>query len=170
MGDLAGSEGSFDGGFEDFYAVQYPMLVRLLMGMTGSVAVAEDLAQDALVAAHRSWSSLQDFDRPDLWTRRVATNRAISRRRRLVAEVAALGRVRARTSGSVENAHGDERVWDAVRALPRTQAAAIVLWAVEGLTHAEIGEVLACSAETARTHTRRARERLAKTLGGSDGG
>jgi DNA-directed RNA polymerase specialized sigma24 family protein len=35
---------------------------------------------------------------------------------------------------------------------------------VEPLTFAEIGEVLGCSGETARTHLRRARERLATTL------
>jgi DNA-directed RNA polymerase specialized sigma24 family protein len=41
----------------------------------------------------------------------------------------------------------------------------VVLWAVEGLTLADIGEVLGCSAETARTHLRRARQRLGATLG-----
>jgi DNA-binding CsgD family transcriptional regulator len=39
-----------------------------------------------------------------------------------------------------------------------------VLWAVEGLTLPEIGEVLGCSGETARTHLRRARARLGPSL------
>jgi DNA-directed RNA polymerase specialized sigma24 family protein len=58
----------------------------------------------------------------------------------------------------------DEPVWVEVRKLPRRQAAALVLWAVEGLTFAEIGEVLGCSGETARTHLRRAQDRLASSL------
>ncbi len=58
----------------------------------------------------------------------------------------------------------DERIWSEIRQLPRRQAAAMVLWAVEGLAHAEIGAALNCSAETARTHIRRARETLQRTL------
>jgi DNA-directed RNA polymerase specialized sigma24 family protein len=63
-----------------------------------------------------------------------------------------------------EELNVDEPVWSEVRKLSRGQAAALVLWAVEGLTFAEIGDVLGCSGETARTHLRRARERLGSSL------
>lgn len=153
--------------FDRFYRAQYAPLVRLLVGMTGRSGIAEELAQEALLVAYRNWSRVHALDRPDLWLRRVAVNRAISVHRRLVAEVAALGRVRAARPPQVEGPDRarDDRLWAAVRQLPRTQAAAVVLWAVEGLTLAEIGEVLGCSAETARTHLRRARARLGATLG-----
>jgi RNA polymerase sigma-70 factor (ECF subfamily) len=106
---------------------------------------------------------VRTLDRPDLWLRRVAVNRAISTHRRLVAELAALGRVRA-PSVSESPVPADERIWTEVRRLPRKQAVAVVLWAVEGFGHAEIGEALDCSAETARTHIRRARETLSRRV------
>jgi RNA polymerase sigma factor (sigma-70 family) len=152
-----------DRGFEEFYTSEYGRIVRLMFGLCGRWSLAEELAQESMLATHRNWDRVQTLDRPDLWVRRVAVNRAISMRRRLVAELAALGRVR------VPSMHEsplpvDEKIWREIRRLPRRQAAAMVLWAVEGLAHAEIGEALGCSAETARTHVRRARETLQKTV------
>lgn len=163
--DAAGAGGAARASFEEFFRAEYAALVRLMVGTTGRVGVAEELAQDALLAAHRRWSTVRSLDRPELWVRRVAINRAISRHRRVLAEVAALTRVRADTAAAGSDVEPDDDLWRAVRALPRRQAAAIVLSAVSGFTLAEIGEVLGCSAETARTHLRRARERLAHNLG-----
>jgi DNA-directed RNA polymerase specialized sigma24 family protein len=120
--------------FERFYEQEYGPIVCLLVGMTGRWPLAEELAQEALLSAYRQWPRVQRLDRPDLWLRRVAINRAVSTRRRLVAELAALARVRA---GPVPH---DRVAFD------------------------EIGEVLGCSGETARTHFRRARERLGTLL------
>lgn len=149
--------------FDDFYKVEYGRIVRLMFGLTGRWPLAEELAQESMLSAHRNWVRVRTLDRPDLWLRRVAVNRAISTHRRLVAELAALGRVRA-PSVSELPLPADERIWSEIRRLPRKQAVAVVLWAVEGLGHAEIGEALDCSAETARTHIRRARETLRRTV------
>jgi RNA polymerase sigma factor (sigma-70 family) len=151
--------------FERFYRCEYGRVVRLLAGMTGRWALAEELAQEAFLSAYRQWPRLQELDRPDLWLRRVAINRAVSAHRRLVAELAVLARVRAAQGVQDRDVTIDDGpVWSEVRKLPRRQAAALVLWAVEGLTFAEIGDVLGCSGETARTHLRRARERLGSSL------
>lgn len=152
--------------FEAFYLAEYPKVVRLLVGLTGRIHVAEELAQETMLSAHKRWSRVGTMDRPDLWLRRVAVNRAISVHRRTLAEASAMTRLRSRplhTAGDTADATEpiDERLWSDIRQLPRRQSAALVLWAVEGLTFDEIGEVLKCSGETARTHLRRARQRLA---------
>jgi DNA-directed RNA polymerase specialized sigma24 family protein len=67
-----------DNGFERFYRCEYAGVVRLLVGMTGRRALAEELAQEALLSAYRDWPRVQGLDRPDLWLRRVAINRAVS--------------------------------------------------------------------------------------------
>ena len=139
-------------GFDEFYKVEYGRIVRLMFGLTGRWPLAEELAQESMLSAHRNWERVRTLDRPDLWLRRVAVNRAISTHRRLVAELAALGRVRA-PSVSELPPPADERIWSEIRRLPRKQPVAVVLWAFEGLGHAEIGEALDCSTETARTHT-----------------
>lgn len=146
--------------FEDFYRVQYPRLARVLFGMTGRWTLAEELTQEVLLTSYRRWARVRRLDRPDLWVRRVAINRAVSLHRRLVTEAAVL--LRLRTTIEVPPVHvaDDQPLWDAVAALPRRQAAALVLSEVDGYTLDEVGQMLGCSAETARTHVRRARERL----------
>jgi RNA polymerase sigma-70 factor (ECF subfamily) len=146
--------------FEHFYRSEYGSVVRVVFGITGRWAVAEEMAQESMLAAHRNWERVGALDRPDLWLRRVAINRAISARRRLSAELSALTRVRAGSDRTEVLAVEDQFVWLHVQRLPRRQAAVLVLWAVEQRTLAEIGEVLGCSDETARTHLRRARARL----------
>lgn len=159
-----GRRGFVDSSFELFFDEQYPRLVRVLLGLTGRDSLAEELSQEALLSAHRDWQRVRTLDRPDLWLRRVGVNRAISARRRLVSELAAIARVRPPSASVGESSVEDAYVWDHVRRLPRRQAAAMVLWAVEQLSFDEVGEVLGCSGETARTHLRRAREALKRSL------
>ncbi len=146
--------------FDAEYAERYAPLVRLLWSLTGSWAVAEEIAQEAFVAAYRSWATVSVLDRSDLWIRRVAINRAVSVHRKLVSEAAALTRVRAPHAVEPRFSGEDEQLWRAVRRLPRRQAAAVVLSTVEGLTAEEVGSVLGCSGETARTHIRRGLAKL----------
>ena len=146
---LAGSQ------FDDFYRSQYPCIARLLYGLTGRWALSEELTQESMLEAHRRWDHVHALDRPDLWLRRVAINKAISARRRLIAELAAIARIRAQRDVEDTASPGDQQVWREIRKLPRRQAAAIVLWAVEDLPLRDIGDALGCSEETARTHIRR---------------
>ncbi|MFP4513400.1 MAG: RNA polymerase sigma factor, partial [Acidimicrobiales bacterium] len=125
--------------FERFYRAEYPKVVRTLVGLTGRRSVAEELAQEAMLSAYGRWARLQAMDRPDLWVRRVAVNRAISTHRRVIAEVAAVARVKARGVEVAAPADPDDHLWAQVRALPARQRAALVLWAVEGFTFDEVG-------------------------------
>ena len=151
--------------FDAEYAEGYAPLVRLLWSLTGRWAVAEEIAQEAFVAAYRSWPTVSVLDRSDLWIRRVAVNRAVSVHRKLVSEAAALTRVRASHAVEPKFSGEDDQLWSAVQRLPRRQAAAVVLSTVEGLTAEEIGSVLGCSGETARTHMRRGLAKLRDLLG-----
>lgn len=166
--EQAGVELVPDDAFEDFYRTQYPALAKMLYGMTGRWTVAEELAQEAMLAAHRDWSKVSGLARPGMWVRRVAINWAVSAHRRVLTEVALVARLRATPSAPPEHPAEDRAVWAAVRDLPRRQAAAFVLSAADGLTFDEIGEVLGCSGETARTHARRARDQLRLKLAKED--
>lgn len=150
--------------FEPFYLREYAGVVRSVYGLTGRWSLAEEVAQEAMLAAFRRWEVVAVMDRPDLWVRRVALNRAISLHRRFVSEARALVRVRGLHSEVHWDAEEDQELWAQVRRLPRTQAAAVVLAAVEQRTAAEIAVVLKCSPETARTHLRRGRDRLAQLV------
>jgi RNA polymerase sigma-70 factor (ECF subfamily) len=149
--------------FDEFFAVGYPRLVRSLTALTGRRAVAEEIAQEAMFEAYRRWRTVSELDRPDLWVRRVAMNRSISLHRRVVSEAAALARVATWRASEVVVELSDPELWVAVRRLPARQRSALVL-SVEGYSAREIGEILGCAEETAQTHVRRGRARLAELL------
>ena len=73
--------------FGTFYRREYPAVATLTMVLTRSRQAAEDIAQDSFLKAHRDWDRVGNFDNPEGWVRRVATNLAMSRFRRLRAEM-----------------------------------------------------------------------------------
>jgi RNA polymerase sigma-70 factor (ECF subfamily) len=58
----------------------------------------------------------------------------------------------------------DREILEAVRSLPARQRAAVVLHYFEDLPTQEIGQLLGCSAATARVHIHRGRRHLAEIL------
>ena len=147
---------------EALYVVEHRRLLRVAFVMTGSMAVAEDLVQDVFVQAHRHRDHVLGLERPDAWLRRVLVNRARSRWRRLVVEARPVsGRRDTEVLAMSESAH---ELWDAVRSLPPRQRAVVALVFLEDRTVTDAARVLGCAEETARTHLRRALDRLAKTL------
>lgn len=151
--------------FDAFYASQYGPLVRLAWASCGRVALAEELAQDALAEAWRRWDSVAAMERPNLWVRRVLLNRSVSawRRRRVEANVAPRLATRDRVEPVLPEP--DAALWAAVRSLPQRQRQLMVLIAAEDRSLVEAALALGISEDTARTHLRRARARLAATLG-----
>ena len=154
--------------FDRFFRAQLRPLLALAYALSGNRSVAEDLAQDALLAAFKDWARVQELDNPGAWVRRVVANRAISNlRRRIVETTAMLTKLRLRDEeGSTIGAlSGDnEHVWAAIRALPRRQAQVITLRTLDRSTVAEIADVLEISEAAASTHLRRARQTLARQL------
>ena len=152
--------------FDDFYRAEYSSVVGLAYAMTGNRWVAEDLAQDAFIAAQRSWDKIREYEQPGAWVRRVLANRSISRFRRLRTEKWALPRLAAAESSTSlpdVSAHADE-IWEMVRKLPRRQAQVTALTFVDGCSLQEIGEILEMSPFTAKTHLQRAKTALAEQL------
>jgi DNA-directed RNA polymerase specialized sigma24 family protein len=78
--------------FEDFYVREYPAVVGLAYALSGSRWGAEDLAQEAFLAAHRQWDRIGSYDQPGAWVRRVVANLSVSSFRRRAAEAKALAR------------------------------------------------------------------------------
>jgi len=155
------------GDFEAFWRAEYPAIVRITYALTGRRHVAEELAQDAFVAAYRHWAEISSYDRPGAWVRRVATNAAISSLRRRSAELRAITRLGLRRPppSVVEIPEPDAQVWSALRSLPRRQSQVLALMVVDDLSVSEVAKVLQVSEDTVRTHARRGREALARRLG-----
>jgi RNA polymerase sigma factor (sigma-70 family) len=152
--------------FEHFYREQRRSLVTLAYAVSGSRLAAEDLAQEALLAAYENWDAIKSKQEPVAWVRRILLNKATSAYRRRMAEARALAR-RPQDLDSVPfpEVTGDiDRIWREVRRLPRRQTQVIALVYVEHLTVTEIAATLQCSKESVNTHLRRARATLAHIL------
>src|SRR5690606_22344934 len=118
--------------FDRFYREQRPSIVALAAAIAGHAA-AEEIAQEALLRAHRDWARIERYDKPGAWVRRVAINLAASQRRRRSSERRATARV---AQGRALPAPPPEvdGFWGLVRLLPPRQAAAVALHYLEDLS------------------------------------
>src|SRR5215467_9099943 len=111
--------------FDEFYAGAAARLIRHGYALTGDMAEAQDIAQEAFARAWQRWSVVRDCDSPEAWVRRVATNLAASRWRRI--------RVARAAAGKPAEPHAPEVSTDTValvsglRTLPERQRTALVL-------------------------------------------
>jgi RNA polymerase sigma-70 factor (sigma-E family) len=151
-------------GFEALYAGSYDRLVRLARLSSADGVPAEEIVQDAFMAAHRRWPSISSYDMPSMWLRRVVANRSASTVRRRVAEARALTRVATWANRPDPLPEQHDELWRAVRRLPPQQAKALLLRYVDDRTVAETASILGCSEGTAKTHLHRARRSLAGAL------
>lgn len=135
-----------------------PQLVGVLSLQVGSAAVAEELAQEALVRVWERWPRVRELDAPQGWVHRVGLNLARSWWRRRLAEQRAYRRHGAGGEPVAEG--GDVGVRQAVAGLPRRQREALVLTVVAGYSTAETGEVMGCAPGTVKALCAQARQRL----------
>lgn len=159
------SEVRVPGSFELLYQRDYAAVVGLVYGMTGSRWVAEDVAQEAFLRAHRDWARVGNMASPGGWVRRVAFNLARSRWRRLRSET--IAKLRVVPPAEVSNPPVDSEVeefWREVSRLPSRQAQAVALHYVEELSVAEIADVLGVAEGTVKALLHQGRERLRRQL------
>lgn len=150
--------------YRDFFIGGYPQVVRTVWFVVHDWAVAEEVAQDAFLELYRNWSRLRDYDRPDLWVRRVAIRwaqrEAARQAKREALEQAAFTPVPAHDGLRLP----DPDLVAAIRDLPPRQRAIVVLYYLEDLPMAEVADLVGCSSSTGFVHLHHARKRLAAAL------
>lgn len=160
---------------EALFDTQYAPMCRLAYVILGDEGAAEEAVMDAMLKTFSGWRRIRDLDRADLYLKRAVVNVCRSKIRRLVVERKASTVLQSRAE-RVEPNWDPERhevrreVWNAVLTLPERQRACVVLRYFEDLPEHEIAEILDCSIGTVKSQLHKARARLGKTLGASDGG
>lgn len=153
--------------FDIFFQREFRALVGLARALSGSQVVAEDIAQESLVAAYKRWDEVGTLDNPGAWVRRVVANKSVSVIRRRLSEAKGLVRLRPgdeNTRREVDMPADSEWIWSLVRQLPKRQAQVVALYYLDSLSMPEIGDVLGLSKDTVNTHLRRAKATLADKL------
>jgi len=143
-------------------------MYRVALRMLGSGADAEDVTQEAFVQVWQKLAGFREESAFSTWLYRIVINRCLN--------VRASYRPLEPLAESMLDAGGDavevverrERwraVSDAVRALPGEQRAALVLREFEGLSYAEVAQVLSITVAAVKGRVHRARLGVIEQVG-----
>jgi RNA polymerase sigma-70 factor (ECF subfamily) len=152
-----------DNEFAAFYAGSYRRLLGQLFAVTGDLAEAENVLQEAYARAFVRWSRVRGYDRPEAWVRRVALNLAAMADRSLRRRARALLRL---GPPPVVPELSPELLdlRDALAALPLSQRQVIVLHHLVGLPVEEVARELRLATGTVKSRLARGRAALAGIL------
>lgn len=129
---------------------------------------AEDVAQDALAKAYRSFHKLRERTRFRAWLVRTTWRMALDRRRNDRRRQARDEAERPPPSGSTEEAvlvrERSQQLWAAIDSLPEKLRVVMVLGAIEGYDVAEVGRLLGVPAGTVKSRLFLGRQRLKDAL------
>jgi len=147
---------------QELYAASYRRLLAQLIGVTGSVAEAEDVVQEAFVRALDHPRRLLGVDNPEAWLRTVAVNLARSRWRRAQRLVGLAPRlVEEPRAGDTE---GQVVLLQALRTLPAGQREVIALHHLADMTVAQVAATLGVPIGTVKARLSRGRLALSTQL------
>jgi RNA polymerase sigma-70 factor (sigma-E family) len=157
--------------FEEWVDAHSPALARFALLVVGDQAGADDALQEALSRAYPRWDRIVRADNPNAYVRRMIVNAHISWwRRARRRETPFAGPLDTGASDGAAVAEASEgladadELWALCLGLPQKQRAAVVLRFYEGLSYAEVAELLGTTEVTARTQTHRALNTLRGAL------
>ena len=161
-----------DDGFHAMLVAALPRLRAHALALTRDRAAADDLAQDAVALALRGRDKFEPGTNFAAWSHSIVRNRFISLARRRRRQLEGDDAVRHAATDAAGPPHDDRlAVKELARMLGRLPGAlreALLLVAVQGLSHDEVAAVQGCAVGTAKSRVFRARHLLRVwLLGGS---
>ena len=151
-------------------------LYRVALRFTADTTLAEDLVQDTMLKAYRSWQQYRPGTNAKGWLLTILRNTFINDYRRRkhepvamdieAAEPHALERSIAETDpeGTFFSQIVDDKVLEAVDSLPTEFREVLVLSDIEGMRYADIAETLHIPVGTVKSRLSRARHQLQSQL------
>ncbi|WDZ86692.1 SigE family RNA polymerase sigma factor [Micromonospora cathayae] len=145
-------------GYEEFVASRYREIVRFGALLAGDGRLGEDLAQEGLIAAYRSWHRLSGPDgRPEAYVRRVMVRTAMRARRRRWRDEVPTGELpEASPRGFADQSDLSVQVLAGLRRLPVDQRAVLVLRFWADASETEVAQTLGVAVGTVKSRTSRA--------------
>jgi RNA polymerase sigma-70 factor, ECF subfamily len=162
-GELAGSLGPDSKEFRRFYEVALPRVYGYLLRRSGSVSVAEDLAQETFLSAVVELRKHRAVDAPMAWIFGIARHKLLDHYRRLARQPQAP----AEDLMAWTPVDGDDRALSALAAVPPAQRIALVLRHADDLSVPEVAAVLGRSVEAVESLLSRGRAGFRRAYGES---
>jgi len=147
--------------FDVFFRESKKPILAMAFVLTGDLASAQDLTQEAFLRTWVRWSRVAKYDDPQAWTRRVLHNLAVSKSRG--------DRVRQRAPGEEPRsipAPNDSHLMlaAALRSLPENQVRALVLHDGAGHSISEVATQMQAPEGTVKSWLSRGRAAAAKAM------
>ncbi|GAB3249957.1 SigE family RNA polymerase sigma factor [Kineosporia babensis] len=154
-----------DADFRQFVTARWPALVQSAYLITVDLGIAEDCVQEALARVHSRWGRLRN-DNPEPYVRKAVVNAALSwRRKRRIREVSLDSAVHPAVElGSHQLGEIDYQLVAALRSLPPTMRAVVVLRYLEDRSEAETAQLLGCSTGAVKSAASRGMAKLRTAL------
>lgn len=149
------------------YKLYVKGMFNVAIRMTNSKTMAEDVLQDSFIKAFSEIHKLKDEKAFGGWLKRIIINRCIdvSRKEKLLfADMEVLHTKHLEIADELDSEIDPEMVHQMIKKLPNGAREILVLRALEGYKHAEIGKKLGISESTAKTQYFRAKQLLAKMI------
>ena len=139
------------------------------LAVTGDEADADDVCQDAFVAAIEKIDDCRQPDRFAAWLMQIARNRAHDHLRARARPTVSLEGVQivsgaASPQRQAERGQAHGRLLAAMAELPQERREVLLLHDLEGWTHREIAERMGLPPGTVRSHLHHARRRMRELL------
>jgi RNA polymerase sigma-70 factor, ECF subfamily len=152
----------------EVYDAHAPRVYRLIHRLTGDDALAEEFTQDTFVKVFTSLASFRGESGLGTWIHRVAVTMSLNglraRKRHATREVALDGVGPIPAPDRSPDPDLRERLREAIDALPEIYRLPVVLFDIEGFSHAEIARLVGIPEGTCKSRLMRARAQLRETL------
>jgi RNA polymerase sigma-70 factor (ECF subfamily) len=154
--------------FEVFFREQYPVVLRIARGIVGDAHLAEDVAQETLIAAQRRFAEPCSSSHAAAWTRVAATHLGLNalRSRRRSEERHRRQPPETLARGPEDLAIDREDEAELRQALGRLSphSATVLVLRHSGLSYAEVADAMGVKASQVGTMLRRAESALRKEV------
>jgi len=151
--------------FQAVYDAHRDVVWRFVVSLVGR-GEAEDVFQEAWLAALRAYPDVRDAARLRAWVMTIAHHKAIDEHRdrgRRPTPAPALPDEIVEPVPVAHDGDGDDGLWQQVRALPPKQRAAVAHRFVADLSYADIGAAMNTTPEAARRNVHEAITKLRST-------
>jgi|SRR5450756_378591 RNA polymerase sigma-70 factor (ECF subfamily) len=148
-------------GFEEATAPLYSDVVRRLVFVVRDIDDAKDIAQETYLRAFEAWDRFDGAD-ARAWIYTIAIRLALNHVRRRRRWLAVIARHEDRSTASLDPIDLD--LWLALKALDQRTRAALLLSAVDGYTHGEIGLMFGVAEGTVSSWLSRGRAAIRAAL------
>jgi RNA polymerase sigma-70 factor (ECF subfamily) len=154
--------------FRELARRHLPVMLGIARRILRNTADAEDVAQEAMLRVWTHAPRWQPLALLRTWLSRVVVNLCLDRKRRAAwVELEAAGEIADPSLGPEESAEDTERerlLAQAIAELPDRQRAAIVLTYTEGMSNAQVAEILDTTVSAVETLLVRGKQNLRRAL------